>query len=274
MTVRGPVRRDLERLSPKVLERLRPVIPQWIGSDETPPEALVTGVYLADQLTNVVDIAGGLAKEAGSPTQRWVAVGQAPPYEWLSELTVRTLDVPAPKFEILDELLRGEDLSRFEYLVVIDDDVVLPRGFVRQFLGLQRRTGFAIAQPARTLGSHVDHPIVLQQLGVLARQTLFVEAGPVVSFHRSVFDLVAPFDLTSPMGWGYENVWAHRVVERGMKMGIIDAVPVDHSLREPVAHYDWKTADQGRVALLEANEHLPLDECFRVLDVLALEEGT
>ena len=50
--------------------------------------------------------------------------------------------------------------------------------------------------------------------------------------------------------------------------GVVDAVPVDHCLRPPVANYSWDEADEARRLLLAANEHLPLEECFRVLDVV------
>ena len=42
------------------------------------------------------------------------------------------------------------------------------------------------------------------------------------------------------MGWGYESVWAYELPHHGLKMGIIDAVPVDHGLREPLAYYSWR----------------------------------
>jgi hypothetical protein len=53
-----------------------------------------------------------------------------------------------------------------------------------------------------------------------------------------------------------------------MKMGIIDAVPVDHSLRKPVANYAWAEANQQRKDLLAVHEHYTLDQCFRVLEVI------
>jgi len=109
--------------------------------------------------------------------------------------------------------------------------------------------------------------------GVAARQTLFVEVGPVVSFHRSIYDLVFPFDLASSMGWGYENIWSYLLAQRNMKVGIIDVLPVEHNLRKPVAHYGWERADTERVAFLNKHEHLPLEECFRVLDVISSEGG-
>ena len=138
-------------------------------------------------------------------------------------------------------------------------------------IAMQRRLDFSIAQPARTSNSYIDHPIVEQQRGVVARRTQFVEIGPVVSFHRSVFPLVFPFDVTSPMGWGYENVWAERVTSRGLRMGIIDAAPVDHSLRPPLSNYRWSDADAGQTALFARHVHLSLDECMRVIEVFPLD---
>ena len=131
---------------------------------------------------------------------------------------------------------------------------------------------YRIAQPARTTNSFIDLPIVEQHPGLLARQTLFVEQGPVVSFHASTFDFVFPLDLKSPMGWGLENVWSLRASERKMAMGIIDAVPVDHSMRRPVAHYSWEQADRGRSKLLESTAHRPTEECFKVIDIVQLDE--
>jgi len=103
----------------------------------------------------------------------------------------------------------------------------------------------------------------------LARRTRFVEIGPVVSLHRSAYRLLLPFDLSSPMGWGYENIWTHRIELAGLTMGIIDAVPVDHSLRPPLANYSWDAADAARTEILARNDHVSLDDCFRVLEVVA-----
>jgi hypothetical protein len=75
------------------------------------------------------------------------------------------------------------------------------------------------------------------------------------------------------MGWGIENIWSLRATERGLKMGIIDVVPVDHSMRKPVAHYSWDEADRGRQELLASTSHRPTEECFKVVDVVQLEGG-
>ncbi len=245
-----------------------------IPSGASPSSVLILGIYLADELNNVGEIVAEFSEARRyEVTQRWVALGGPPPSERVAGVTVSASLEKAPKFQLLNELLAKEDLAEYEYVLIIDDDIVLPDQFVDRFLPLQSRLGFSIAQPARTNDSYLDHPIVERQWGVAARQTLFVEIGPVVSFHRSIYDLVFPFDMASSMGWGYENVWSHLLAQRNMKMGIIDILPVEHNLRKPVAHYGWEHADTERVAFLAKNEHLPLEECFRVLDVINLKDA-
>ena len=248
--------------------------PDHMRNIAAPENILVLGIYLASEPNNVDEIVTRLSQATNyNITQRWVAVGGQPPTERVAEVTVSAIYDKGPKFQLLNGLLAKEDLAEYEYVLIIDDDIVLPDQFVDRFLPLQSCLGFSIAQPARTGNSYLDHPIVEQQWGVAARQTLFVEIGPVVSFRRSIYDLVFPFDLASSMGWGYENVWSYLLAQRNMKMGIIDVLPVEHSLRKPVAHYGWERADTERVAFLSKHEHLPLEDCFRVLDVISSEGG-
>jgi hypothetical protein len=232
---------------------------------------LVLGVYLADRVNNVDDIVDVLAdSRICQVTQRWLALQGPSPTKRVAEVTARSVAEPTPKYELLNGLLVEHDLERYAYVLTIDDDILVPRGFLDVFISLQAKLNFAIAQPARTSGSYIDHPIVEQQRGVIARQTLFVEIGPVVSFHRSVHHMVFPFDVENPMGWGYENVWSYRLRESGLRMGIIDATPVEHRLRRPVAHYSWHEANAERAAYLATRPHLPYEDCFRVLDVVGL----
>ena len=266
-------------LSQGAPDKLRPVIPEIITSTHSNSNApvkniLVLGVYLADQENNVDDIVLTLSKtKTYSPTQRWVALGGKPPTKRVARVTVNKILERAPKFQIINELLAKEDLTQYEYVLIVDDDIVLPHHFVDHFISLQAELNFSIAQPARTSNSNVEHPIVEQQRGVLARQTLFVEIGPVVSVHKSAYDLIFPFDLISPMGWGYENVWSYLLAQRNMKMGIIDVVPVNHGLRKPLAHYSWDEANRARTALLKKHDHYPLKRCFKVFEVINLKRG-
>jgi hypothetical protein len=234
--------------------------------------ALVLGIYLADKPNTAEHIAGTFAGCRDLEIeQRWIALGGEPADGELGAVTAMGVSEPTPKYALLNRLLAEEDLEGYDFVVSTDDDIVLPDGFPDLFLGVQGRVGFDLAQPARTPNSYVDHPIVIQQRGVVARRTRFVEIGPLVSFGRDIYDLVFPFDETSAMGWGFENVWAHRLREHGRAQGIVDAVPMDHSIREPLAHYEWADANADRERYLARNPHIPLQQCLRVLEVIGAE---
>jgi hypothetical protein len=265
-------------ITPEIIEARRPTLPPLLLEryevDSQLGRILVAGIYLADRPNSVVDIAARLAEvSAWDVEQRWIALGGGPPTEAIANLTARVVRRPTPKYELLNAVLAEDELDDYEYVIVADDDIVVPRGFLDVFIGLQSELGFALAQPARASGSFIDHPIVEQQRGCLARETLFVEIGPFMSVHRSAYELIFPFDLDSPMGWGYESVWSYELPRRGLKMGIIDAVPVDHGLREPLAYYSWREADQQRREFLAARDHRPLTECFRVLESVPFERA-
>ncbi|MEJ5350723.1 MAG: hypothetical protein WHS65_03935 [Melioribacteraceae bacterium] len=232
---------------------------------------LIVGIYLGDRLNNVEDIISTLQKtKVHNVKQKWVAINQISNNHIVRNFTVKLINKFVPKFEILNNLL-GENISYYDYIIVVDDDIILPNNFLDRFIGLQSKYDFALAQPARTKNSYIDHPIVQQQDGVIARQTLFVEIGPVFSIHKSIFNLILPFDLTSPMGWGYENIWAKKISDAGKKMGIIDAISVDHSLRKPVENYDWSIADNQRNKILNKYSHFSLTDCFKVIDIKTVD---
>jgi hypothetical protein len=75
---------------------------------------------------------------------------------------------------------------------------------------------------------------------------------------------VVPFDLRSPMGWGYENLWTARLAGRAT-LGIIDATPVEHSIRQTGVLYSKALADSQRLALLASEPHVETESCMRVV---------
>jgi glycosyltransferase involved in cell wall biosynthesis len=269
-------REDANALTADVIRSLQPSVlaaASRYRNGRKPGRALVLGVYLADKPNTAEHVAATLARSHDLDLrQRWVALGGEPAGGELGSVTALTVSEPTPKYVLLNRLLAEEELASYDYVLTMDDDIVIPAGFLDLFIGVQAGVGFDLAQPARTLNSHVDHPIVLQQRGVVARKTLFVEIGPVVSFGQKIHDLVFPFDETNPMGWGFENVWSHLLRVRGFSQGIVDAVPVDHSIRKPVAHYQWSDASADRERYLARNPHLPTEECFTVLETVGVDQ--
>lgn len=227
---------------------------------------LAIGVYLSDSRNT----AAMMARELGASshfevTQRWAAIGRCSGDRVLASHTSEVSAAKVPRGIMLNRLLAKEKVDDYEYLIVCDDDVVVRRGWLDFFLELQAKHDIALAQPARTGNSWVDHPITRQVPASECRFTRFVEIGPVVSIHRSLFASLLPFDITSPMGWGLDFIWPVTVGELGLNMGIIDAAPVDHSLRRPRRGYAAETASEEMDLLLSGQPHLTRDQAMVTL---------
>lgn len=219
---------------------------------------LLVGVYLKDKPNFKQDISDLFSQsKTACVKQKWIPLN----------LSVNRM----PKFKLINSALEKEDLDQYDYLFITDDDIILPFEFLDQFLYLQANLDFAIAQPSRTLNSKCFYSMTFQHKGVVARQTLLIDSGPLVSFHRSIYSHVIPFDLSSPMGWGYENIWAYLVQKQGMKMGLIDNTPVDHSIRDLNQYYDEVENDKKRIELLSRHPHIPFEKIHLVLDVISAE---
>jgi hypothetical protein len=231
------------------------------------PRVLVAGVYLSDKKNLAPHISRTLADSKDwAVEQRWISLGESSPDPDIAPYTVRVVDKPSPKFFLLNQLLKQIDLRDFEYLIVSDDDIQLPEGFLDRYLALVLRHDFALAQPARTHDSYIDHRFVEQLDGIDARRTRFVEIGPLFSLHRAAYNYFLPFDEASPMGWGNDFVWPVLAEKHNLKMGIVDAAPVAHNLRKPVAYYNYGTNADAMRNYLAARPHLSRKDAFFILE--------
>ncbi|HYM56047.1 MAG TPA: glycosyltransferase, partial [Solirubrobacteraceae bacterium] len=78
------------------------------------------------------------------------------------------------KFENLNLLLAEHPAGDHDWLLVMDDDVELPRGFLDRFLFLCERFSLDLAQPAHRLHSHAAWPVTRRHSGSVVRETGFV----------------------------------------------------------------------------------------------------
>lgn len=141
------------------------------------------------------------------------------------------------KFENLNALLAENPPHGFDWLLVIDDDVALPRGFLDGFVFLIERFGLRLAQPAHRARSHAAWQVTRRRAGSLVRETNYVEIGPLVAFHVSTFDVLLPFPELR-VGWGLDAHWAAVARQHGWSIGIVDATPIRHGVRRIAAAYD------------------------------------
>jgi hypothetical protein len=233
----------------------------------SPRSVLVAGVYLCDKKNHALEIVRELGRSRDwQVEQRWIALGRSSIPEPLQPVTAWRQKTRVAKFVLLNRLLREVDAGRYEFVFVCDDDILLPEGFVDAYLELVNRHDLALAQPARTHDSYTDNWIVERLDGLAARRTRFVEIGPVFSMRRDAARLLTPFDETSPMGWGYDFVWPLVVEEAGLRMGIVDATPVAHNLRKPVALYDNRDAAIAMKAYLAEHWHLSAHDAFSIVE--------
>jgi len=168
------------------------------------------------------------------------------------------------KFENLNTLLAEHPPGGFDWLLVIDDDVELPRGFLDRFLFLSERFSLALAQPAHRLDSHAAWAVTRRQPGSVMHETSFVEIGPVTAFARATFPVLLPFPALR-MGWGLDVHWAALAREHGWRCGVVDAVAIRHRAAPAAAAYPRAEAIAEARAFLAERPYLSASEAQRVL---------
>jgi hypothetical protein len=167
---------------------------------------------------------------------------------------------PRGKFENLNALLADHPLADRDWLLIVDDDVALPRGFLDAFLYAAERAGLRLAQPAHRLHSHAAWAVTRRRPGATARETTFVEIGPVTAFHRDTFDVLLPFPEGLRMGWGLDVHWAAVAREHGWPIGVVDATPIAHTMRPAGDAYARDAAVAEAQAFLEGRPYVRRDE--------------
>jgi hypothetical protein len=138
------------------------------------------------------------------------------------------------------------DVAQDRYLVLCDDDVRLQLGGLERWLRLSAALGFDISQPGHGLGSFAAHDFVRRSRRVLARETTFVEMGPLVALSPRVRPYVLPLPEEG-YGWGLELSWSDLRVD-GFTLGIVDAIPMWH-LTPPAAFYDREIEERRQQEL-------------------------
>ena len=167
------------------------------------------------------------------------------------------------KWANLNAALAAHPPDGHDWLLVVDDDVRLPRGFLDAFLLCAERFGFRLAQPAHAFASHAAWEVTRRRPGVLARSTRFVEIGPVTAVHRDAFGALLPFpDLR--MGWGLDAHWAAVAADHGWPIGVVDATPVRH-LRPVAGDYPRDAAVAEAEAFLDGRAYVGREQAQETL---------
>ena len=168
------------------------------------------------------------------------------------------------KFENLNALLAEHPASGHDWLVVIDDDVALPGGFLDAFIFLAERFSLRLAQPAHRHRSHAAWRVTRRRPASLVRETAFVEIGPVCAFHAETFAALLPFPPLR-IGWGLDAHWSAIAQQHGWKLGVVDATAIRHGLRPIAAAYDRQAAIDETAAFLADRPYTRTAEAQRTI---------
>jgi hypothetical protein len=168
------------------------------------------------------------------------------------------------KFENLNALLAENPASGSDWLVVVDDDVALPSGFLDAFLFLAERFQLQLAQPAHRHRSHAAWAVTRRRRGSVLRETAFVEIGPVFAFSAATFDVLLPFPALR-VGWGLDVHWSALAREHSWRLGVVDATPVRHGLRPIASSYDRSAALEEGEKFLAGRPYTSSAEAQRTL---------
>lgn len=178
------------------------------------------------------------------------------------------------KFENLDALLaRHAPLARFDWIVVADDDVAFPRGFLDAFLAVAEAGDLWLAQPAHRRHSHAGWEVTRRVPDSDWRETTFVEIGPVTAFSRAAAAELLPFPADLKMGWGLDVHWSAVAQQTGRRIGVVDATPIGHTIRPAAADYPRETAAAEARRFLDGRPYVTRD-AVRTVAAHRLDETT
>ncbi len=168
------------------------------------------------------------------------------------------------KFENLNRLLAEHPADGHDWLLLLDDDIELSRGFLDRFLFLCERFSLQLAQPAHRLSSHAAWPQTRRRPASVTRETCFVEIGPLTALAGETFPELLPFPALR-MGWGLDAHWAAVAREHGWRMGVIDAVTIRHRAAPAAERYSREQAIDEARGFLKSRAYLTADEAKRTL---------
>lgn len=163
----------------------------------------------------------------------------------------------AAKGELL-AWLDHQVLGDFDYIAVIDHDVMLSISAINRLLFIGHIHNLDLFQPCLSHDSYISHPHLAQRPGNLVRETTFVEVmAPFLS--AQAYSIVRDLFPETVSGYGLDIAWSQRIRQQGKRVAVIDGVPAKHL--NPVTSPTWSFA----------NGETSLDEMRRVIARHGLE---
>ena len=239
-----------------------------LARDTARRDVLVIGVYRPD--SSMPNALRSLRSDTHNVRFAFGSMGEAA-QPLLAETVAAHLE--GGKFENLNRIVgatggsaeRGGEEAP-DWVLVVDDDVRLPRAFLDRFVAVCEAFGLDLAQPAQTLRSHSAWKVTRRRPASLVRETRFVEIGPVTAFSRRAAAELLPFPELR-YGWGLDLHWAAVAGQRGWRMGVVDALPVRHESGLVAAAYPREDAEAEAARFLADRPYLSSKRAHEVLAV-------
>lgn len=131
------------------------------------------------------------------------------------------------RFAHLNSLYAARPIPEGSWLVVADDDFVFLRGDLLKIIDHMKTAGFSLAQPGQSLLGWWTSLFNVARPFLVARDTNFVEQGPLLIADPVFSKLILPLPVSNDMGWGIEAEW-YRLKEGRFRIGVIDDCRIVH----------------------------------------------
>lgn len=132
------------------------------------------------------------------------------------------------KYEGFMEFMQDADfLSRYRYVMLIDDDVYFRPGDISRMFEICDRHALYLSQPALNRSTNINHVVTARNPLCEVRRVSFVEVMTPCFSQRALAELAHTFDLTRST-CGIDLAWSSLLRDRDL-IRVVDAVAVDHT---------------------------------------------
>lgn len=128
------------------------------------------------------------------------------------------------KFDILKKFLKGIDLSKYEYFLFLDDDILIRPEDIEQTFKVFSEYGLQIGQPSMD-SLNMPCGILHQNKKYLFHYTNWIELQAVVMSREILGRFIHLFDVNKS-GWGLPNLWHSQL---GFDFVVIDKIKAIHT---------------------------------------------
>ena len=137
---------------------------------------------------------------------------------------------PGSRFSNFNRLYNAKPIEEGSWVVLADDDVFFVRGSLTRTISIMKQGGLSLAQPSQSILGWWTFPFNVARPLLVARDTNYVEQGPLLVVDPLFAKLILPLPDEGDMGWGIEAEW-YRAKEGRYRIGVIDDCRVVHCAR-------------------------------------------